>query len=305
MRRSRCCRSGSSSTIRARSGQAGRSCSSARPCPPTTAWRSTRRSPERAVRELTDRLREALRQQMIEADDRQTLRLMRVAETLWRGQAPGSAAEETARVAAIQQVARVHRELQQRAPDQLAILATSCRGVQQRPRARGRIQPRVGGSYPAGRRLPLGRAGGTLTPAWPAARVRRDPAARGPVLADGHRGPGARAARGRGGDVQDHGRDVSSTRRAGSSRAGSSSSWPGAGRSPRSLVALLPTGFFALGWQEHLSRVARETRAFVRFLSGRDLYQRLVERRRALVAEITALVSLVETPGVTRETPRS
>jgi len=61
------------------------------------------------------------------------------------------------------------------------------------------------------------------------------------------------------------------------------------------LAALLPTGFFALGWQERLRRVARETRAFVRFLVDRDLRQRLTARRQALVEELTALASLAET----------
>src|SRR5437867_1971012 len=44
---------------------------------------------------------------------------------------------------------------------------------------------------------------------------------------------------------------------------------------------LLPTGCFALGRQERLRRVARETRAFVCFLVHGDLGQRLLARRRA------------------------
>jgi len=44
------------------------------------------------------------------------------------------------------------------------------------------------------------------------------------------------------------------------------------------LAALLPTGFFALAWQERLDRVGREARAFVNFLEDRDLPRRLRER---------------------------
>jgi hypothetical protein len=60
------------------------------------------------------------------------------------------------------------------------------------------------------------------------------------------------------------------------------------------LVALLPAGLFALGWQERLHRVAGQTRAFFRFLVDRDLRQQLVARRQALVEELTALASLID-----------
>jgi uncharacterized membrane protein YhdT len=59
------------------------------------------------------------------------------------------------------------------------------------------------------------------------------------------------------------------------------------------LVSLVPTGFFALAWQERLARVRRDVRAFVRFLLDRDLHRRLVARRRALIDEMRALAGLV------------
>jgi hypothetical protein len=59
------------------------------------------------------------------------------------------------------------------------------------------------------------------------------------------------------------------------------------------LVALIPTGLFALGWQARLARVRLETRAFVRFLLDRDLLARLAARRRALVEETQSLARLV------------
>jgi hypothetical protein len=56
----------------------------------------------------------------------------------------------------------------------------------------------------------------------------------------------------------------------------------------------LPTGFFALAWQERLGRARHEARAFLRFLVDRDLRQHLTARRRALADELTALAGLVD-----------
>jgi hypothetical protein len=71
------------------------------------------------------------------------------------------------------------------------------------------------------------------------------------------------------------------------------------------IVSLLPTGFFALAWEERLCRVRRDVRAFVRFVRDRDLHRRLVERRRALVRELRALADLVPDDILTgRQTPR-
>ena len=55
------------------------------------------------------------------------------------------------------------------------------------------------------------------------------------------------------------------------------------------LVALLPTGFFALAWHERLDHAAEEARAFGRFLRDRDLPRRLRRQREALVAELVQL----------------
>src|SRR5262245_6892108 len=260
--------------------------------------------PERAVRELTERLSEALRQQIIEADDRQTLRLMRVAETLWRGRAPTTAAEETARVAALQQVARVHHELLQRAPERLATLRRHVEAYSQDLERVGASDLEIGGSYPAGVAFRWAvREGLSLLLGLPLAII-------GIVL---HAAPYwltgvVVRALGRPAEEEATYKIVAGTL-----------FYPlcwilegwvaftlGGGFALAAfLVALLPTGFFALGWKEHLSRVARESRAFLRFLWSRDMYQRLVERRGALVEEITALVSLVETPDATRKIGRA
>jgi hypothetical protein len=63
-------------------------------------------------------------------------------------------------------------------------------------------------------------------------------------------------------------------------------------------VLLIPSGLLALAWRERLDRVARQARAFFRFLGERDLHQKLMAERRALVDEVRALAARVpETPA--------
>jgi glycerol-3-phosphate O-acyltransferase/dihydroxyacetone phosphate acyltransferase len=262
-----------------------------------------RTEPERAVRELTERLQEALSRQIIEADDRQTLRLLGVVETLWRGHAPESTADETARVAAIKQMARARRELQQRAPERLAALRQRVETYSKDLERFGGSHGEIPASYPPGLvlrwtvleaiplllGLPLALLGMLLhaAPYWlTAAAVRALP---------------------RAGEEEATDKIV----------AGilfyplcwSVEGWVawtlgGGWALGALLMALLPAGFFALGWQERLSRVARETRAFLRFLGDRDLRQRLMTRRRELVDEITALARLVESADGSQELTR-
>jgi glycerol-3-phosphate O-acyltransferase/dihydroxyacetone phosphate acyltransferase len=259
--------------------------------------------PERAVRALTDRLHDELSRQIIEADDRQTLRLLRLAETLLRGHVPASAAEETMRVAAIQQVARAHRELQRRAPDRLAALRRHVEAYSKDLERLGASDMDIRRSYPPG--VALGwalREGLSLLLGLPLALL-------GMLL---HAGPYwlTDAA-------------VRMLRRSDEEEATDKiiagilfyplcwgveawAAWRlGGGWGLAALLAaLLPAGFFALGWHERLGRVARETRAFLRFLLDRDLRQRLITRRQALVEEIAALARLVEPAGASQDAPR-
>jgi len=252
-----------------------------------------RRDPERAVRELTDRLREALGRQIIEADDRQTLRLLGVVETLWRGQAPASTGEETARVAAIQQVARARHELQERVPERLAALRQRVEIYSKDLERFGGSNAEIRASYRPGLVLrwtvrealplllgfPLALVGMLLhaIPYWLTAAVVRalgrtdEEEATDKILAGTVFYPLCWGVEG-----------WVAWRIGGGWALGAL------------LLALLPTGFFALGWQERGRRVARETRAFLRFLADRDLRRHLLARRRELVDEIAALAQLVE-----------
>jgi glycerol-3-phosphate O-acyltransferase/dihydroxyacetone phosphate acyltransferase len=255
-----------------------------------------RTEPERAVRVLTDRLHEALSRQIIEADDRQTLRLLRVAETLWRGHAPASAAEEAARVAAIQQVARVHRDLQQRAPERLAALRQHVEAYSKDLERLGASDVDIGRSYPPGVALRWAiREGLSLLLGLPLALL-------GVLL---HAAPywlTAAAVRALRRPAEEEATDKIVAGSLFYPLCWSVEGWVawrlGDGWGLTALLAaLLPTGFFALGWQERLRHVAREARAFLRFLIDRDLRQRLITRRQTLVEEITALARLVEPVG--------
>jgi len=262
-----------------------------------------RTEPDQAVRELTDRLHEALSRQIIEADDRQTLRLLRVVETLWKGYAPASAADDAARVATIQEVARAHHELKRLAPERLAALRQHVEAYSKDLERLGASDVEVGKSYPlsvatrwAAREglslllgLPLACVGMLLhaAPYWLTAGVVR---------------------------ALPHEAEEEATYKIVTGLVFYPLCWAvegwvawavgGGWALAVLLVALLPAGFFALGWQERSRHAARETRAFLRFLVDRDLRRRLVARQRALVEEITALAALVARADASRDAPR-
>lgn len=84
------------------------------PVPVDDCVARARMEPEAAVRETTDRLAEALRRLIVEARDRQILRLLGIAEAIWRAEAGEPAADPTARTAWMQQALRGYRYLSAR-----------------------------------------------------------------------------------------------------------------------------------------------------------------------------------------------
>ena len=250
-----------------------------------------RTEPEAAVRQLTDRLTEALRRQIVEADDRETLRLLRMVEAMWREENPGSPDDERARVAWMQEAMRTYRQLRDREPGRAADFRHRVETYVRDLEVAGLAAPRLSRSYPSGLviryalreglallfGLPLALAGlalhgvpyrltGTVVRRLhrTAEEEATDKIAAGVVLY-----PLCWIVEGwlvgwLGGDV--------------------------------SLaifgVTLLPAGFFALAWRERLDRVRQEARAFLGFLVNRDLRGRLLARRRALVDELAALAGL-------------
>src|SRR5207247_94260 len=88
---------------------------------PTADWVAGHRSaPEEAARALTDRLAAALRAQIVEAEDRETLRLLDLAEAVWREETDERPADEAARVVWRQRVMRSYRYLRAREPARIA-----------------------------------------------------------------------------------------------------------------------------------------------------------------------------------------
>lgn len=69
------------------------------------------------------------------------------------------------------------------------------------------------------------------------------------------------------------------------------------------LIALLPTGFFALSWTERLQRVGREARGLLTVLVDRDFRAHLLERRRSIMAEFQELLRLVPEPALREPAP--
>ncbi|MBI3108327.1 MAG: 1-acyl-sn-glycerol-3-phosphate acyltransferase [Candidatus Rokubacteria bacterium] len=59
------------------------------------------------------------------------------------------------------------------------------------------------------------------------------------------------------------------------------------------LVALLPAGFFALSWRERMRRLSREARGLLAFLAGGSLRRRLEARRRRILQELAELARLL------------
>jgi glycerol-3-phosphate O-acyltransferase / dihydroxyacetone phosphate acyltransferase len=275
-----------------------------RPVPTKDCMVLYRTEPEQAIRVLTERLSEALRQQIIEADDRHTLRLLGVVETLWRGEAPASASEAAARITATQRVARAYRLLQPRAPERLAALRRRLEAYSRDLEFVGATDRDLSRSYPAGVVLRWAfREGLSLLLGLPLALC-------GMILHAVPYGLTARVVR-----ALHPADEEQATYKilAGTlfyPLCWSAESWAAwrlaGGWALGALVAaLVPTGFLALGWRERLSRVAREARAFLRFVGDRDLRRHLAARRRALQEELGALASLIEAEDAAPDARRS
>ena len=254
-------------------------------------------APEAAVRQLTDRLAEALRRQIVEADDRETLRLLRVAEALWRDEHAHSPADEPARVAWMQEAMQLYRSLCEREPARAAALRERVERYARDLERAGLGDSQLARSYPRGVVLRYAlHEGVPLLFGLPLALCG--------IILHGvpYRLTGALVRR-----LHRTAEEEATDKLAAGLilyplcwLAEAWLAWRlGAGRGLAVFVmALLPAGFFALAWQERLGRFRREARALVHFLLDRDLRARLLARRRALAAELRALVG--HTPQSTR-----
>ncbi len=259
-----------------------------------------RNEPDGAAHRLTDRLSTALRRQIVEADDRETLRLLRALESIAHAGGPPDARAATARTAWMQGAMRAYRHFREHEPARVASFRAAVeRYLSDLERAglsdRGLIQPYSAGDVV---RYAL-RAATSLLLALPAAawgmashllpytltalilrRIKPEP-------------------------------DEEATYKI----IGSAVIYPlcwlvegwlawKLGRGPLLAlfaVLLVPTGFFTIAWRDRLERVGRDARGFFRLLVERDLRRRLGARRQALLDELDALARLV--PDAVRAAP--
>jgi len=248
--------------------------------------------PEDAARLLTDRLTESLRAQIVEADDRRTLQLLELVEELWQEESGYRPADEKARVEWRKRAMRTYDAVRAGAPGRMAAFRADLDGFardldeaglavrqlshQYAPGVVARFALREGLSLLVGAPLAVLGIAVHVVPyqltGWAVRLMDRtaeeeatDKIAAGLLLY-----PLAWAVEG-----------FLVLRLAGG--------WALAAF----LVALLPLGFFALGWRERLDRLERELGAFFRFLRDRELPRRLRERRQALAAELRALARAV------------
>jgi 1-acyl-sn-glycerol-3-phosphate acyltransferase len=248
-----------------------------------------------AARALTDRLTEALRAQIVETDDRQTLRLLKLVEELWRDRDGAPEPPEGFRVLWIQGAARAHRSLLQRAPDRVAAfrrrletydadcakagIAAEQLSRWYTPTSVARYVVTEGLSLLVG--LPLALVG-VLVHGLPyqltAFAVRRIP----------------------------HTDEEEATDKIVGGLVFYPVCWIAEGWALYALfgrtaliaflIALPLTALPALAFSERLRRVKTEASAFGRFLWNRDLLRRLRKERRELSDELHALAALAEPP---------
>jgi len=254
-------------------------------------------SSERAARILTDRLAEALRAQIVEADDRHILRLLELVEELWRDQNGGPPPDETARVAWLKRAMRLYRSLLERAPDRVAAFRRELEDFNAQLEQAGLAAVHLSRAYSFGvvSRFAVSE-GLSLVLGAPLALC-------GIVL---HVVPyqlTAAAVR-----LLPHTDEEEATDKIAAGLVLYPLAWLAEACAVFALwgglvlvlflAALFPTGFFALAWRDRLERVVGEARAFARFLRDRNLPRRLRQRRQALAADLMALVRLApEDPG--------
>jgi hypothetical protein len=257
---------------------------------------------DEAVRQLTERLGEALERLIVLARDRHTLELVHAALAIWREEMPDAAREPKARAAWRQRAARADQYLAAAEPARLAAL-------------RGRLE-----RYTKDLDL-AGLTDRDLSDGYRPAAVLRYALREGLALALGL--PLALWG------VLNHVAAYQATRLAVSAIKPEAdvlatykvlaglvlfplcwalegwTAWRLGGGPLLAvfLIALLPTGFFALSWTERLHRVRREARGLLTVLVDRDLRAHLLARRRAIMTEFQDLLRLVPAPVLQEPAP--
>ena len=248
--------------------------------------------PDAAVRDLTERLSAAIRRQIVEAEDRETLRLLTALESIARADTPSDARDASARAEWMRGAMRAYRYLRDHDPWRVARFRSEVeRYVADLGRA-GLSDRRLTQPYGAG---PVARyvlhEGASLVLALPLALW---------GIAN-HFLPYKLTALGVGRLKPEP--DEEATYKIIGAAVLFPASWlaegflmwrvGGAWGLGLFTASLVPTGFFAVAWRDRLQRVGREARGFLRLLFDRDLRRRLATRRESLVDELAALTRLV------------
>jgi glycerol-3-phosphate O-acyltransferase/dihydroxyacetone phosphate acyltransferase len=258
-----------------------------------------RRDPVAAVRALTDRLAAALRRQIVEAEDRETLRLLRLIERVWREESRTKTDPRSA--AWLQRASRAYRWLRLASPAEVEHFRREVEAYEREldrlgvtPETQGRayapstvLRYAVREVMPLVLGLPLALLGIVLH-GLPYQLI----------------GLGIRLARPE--------PDVEATYKLAGGvviypLAWALEAWLAARRfgpwaAGLLLLALVPAGFFALAWHARLQDVAREATALLHFLGRRGMHARLLARRRGLAEELERLAARVPPTVLAGET---
>jgi glycerol-3-phosphate O-acyltransferase/dihydroxyacetone phosphate acyltransferase len=252
-----------------------------------------RHDPVAAVRTLTARLAAALRGQIVEAEDRETLRLLRLMERVWHEESGAPANPRSP--AWLQRASRAYRWLRRQAPGEVEHFRREVEAYDRELDRLGVTPETLGRTYaplavlryaaheivPLVMGLPLALLG-VLLHALPYQLVRL----------------GVRLARPQ--------PDVEATYKIAGGVVIFPLAWVlqtwlaarllGPGVAVTLALMLAPAGFLALAWQARLQDVAREARALLHFLGRKGLHARLRARRRALAEELESLAARVPPP---------
>ncbi len=109
-----------------------------------------RASPEVAVRRLTGRLAEALRRLIIEVNDRESLRLLHVIESIWREESQEATGDPMAQTELIRRVMRAYQYLMPREPGRIRSLRARVERYAKSLDLTGMTGQQPAQSYPAG-----------------------------------------------------------------------------------------------------------------------------------------------------------
>jgi 1-acyl-sn-glycerol-3-phosphate acyltransferase len=258
--------------------------------------------PDTAVRLLTERLSAALRRQMVEAEDRDTLRLLTALESIARADVPSDARDAAGRAEWMRGAMRAYRYLREHDPWRVARFRSEVERYLTDLRRAGLSDRRLTLAYGAGSvaryvlyegtslalALPLALWGiashvlpyrlTALAVGW--LRPEPDEEATYKIVGSAVLFPVCWLAEG-------------------------FLVWRLGGAWALALFAglLVPTGFFAVAWRDRLERVGRDARGFARLVLDRDLRRRLAARRESIVDELGALTRLVPAAVVAAPEP--